>query len=242
MPRTGPILLAAGALGLVGFGVWIGRSSSSTSEAAPAHQVEAAPRSAAIQRPAAPVSARAPALKRAEPSRALAADLASGDPKIRRAAVREVARDRDADPAALLAASRDPDIEVGILATEGLGRMHAAGTVPAAELITRAGDHALNERVRLTALNGLATTQSPESASFLADLLSRGDTFERVNAAILIGHQDLEIAVPALIRALGDSVEQVRNNAVDTLKTWSRGRDFGTDAAAWQAWWQSRPR
>ncbi len=240
--RTGPILLVAGALGLVGAGVWLGRSATTTSEAAPVSEV--APRSAMIPRPAATAPTPPPTLapRRGPPSPALAADLSDADPKVRRAAVREVARDRDADPAALLAASRDPDLEVGVLATEGLGRLHAAGALPAGELIARASDHALNERVRLTAMNGLATTKTPESAAYLADLLSRGDAFERVNAAILVGHQDLEIAVPALIRALGDSVEQVRNNAAEALRTHSRGRDFGTDAAAWQAWWQSRPR
>lgn len=237
--RPGPILLVAGALGLVGVGVWLGRSASS-SEAAPVSEV--APRSAAIPRAVVPTPPSPTLAPRSQPSRALAADLSDSNPKVRRAAVREVARDRDADPETLLAASRDPDLEVGVLATEGLGRLHAAGALPAGELIARAGDHALNERVRLTAMNGLATTPSPESAAFLADLLSRGDTFERVNAAILVGHQDLEIAVPALIRALGDSVEQVRNNAAESLRTHSRGRDFGTDAAAWQAWWRSRPR
>ncbi|CAN5923142.1 hypothetical protein BH11MYX3_BH11MYX3_38070 [soil metagenome] len=240
--RTGPILLVAGALGLVGVGVWLGRSASSTSEAAPVS--EAAPRSAVIAR-AAPVTSTTPLptlARRSEPSRALLADLSDADPKIRRAAVREFARDRDADVAVLLAASRDSDLEVGVLATEGLGRLHAAGALPAGELIARANDHALNERVRLTAMNGLATVSSPESAAYLADLLARGDEFERINAAILVGHQDLEIAVPALIRALGDSVERVRNNAAEALRTHSRGRDFGTDAAAWQAWWQSRPR
>ncbi|MBL0212270.1 MAG: hypothetical protein IPQ07_00025 [Myxococcales bacterium] len=239
--RKGPILLAAGALALVGFGVWLGRSSSGTRDADAAPVSQAAPRTAAL--PSARVSAAPPTLaRRAEPTPALAADLADADPKIRRAAVRELARDRDADPAALLVASRDPDLETGIAATEALGRLHAAGAVPAAELIARASDHALNERVRVTAMNGLATTPSPEAAAFLADLLARGDTAERANAAILVGHQELEIAVPALIRALGDSSEQVRANAAESLRSRSRGRDFGTDAAAWQAWWQSRPR
>lgn len=235
--RAARIALAAGALGLVGFGVWLGKSSSAKPEPA---AVAAAPRTAAIPAPARP--APAPVLQRPAPSRALLADLSDADPKVRRAAVREVARDRDADPAVLLAASRDPDISVGILATEGLGRLHAAGLVPASELIARASDHGLNERVRMTAMNGLGTTQSSESAAYLADLLARGDTFERANAAILVGHQDLEIAMPALIRALGDSDPHVRDNALETLRTRSRGRDFGTDAAAWQAWWQSRPR
>ena len=47
-------------------------------------------------------------------------------------------------------------------------------------------------------------------------------------------------AVPALIRALADADEYVRMNAVESLKHFARGRDFGQDAAAWLRWWQSR--
>ncbi len=237
--KRGPILLATGALALLGAGLWLGRTSSATAETPAVSQP--APRPAAIPRT---VTTAAPTLapKRTEPSRALAADLTDDDPKIRRAAIKEVARDPNSDPAALLAASRDPDIEVGILATEGLAKLHAAGNLPAGELIARAGDHALNERVRVAAMNGLVGAQTPESAAYLADLLARGDTFERLNAAILIGHQDPEIATPALIRALSDGEPRVRDNALESLRTRSRGRDFGTDAGAWTAWWQSRPR
>lgn len=233
--KRGPILLAMGALALLGAGLWLGRSSSATAET-PAVSAPS-PRAAAIPRPAPSL-----APKRTEPSRALASDLTDADPKIRRAAIKEVARDPLADPAALLAASRDADLEVGILATEGLARLHAAGNLPAGELIARAGDHGLNERVRVAAMNGLAGSQTPESAAYLADLLARGDTFERLNAAILIGHQDPELAVPALIRALGDGEQRVRENALEALRGRSRGRDFGSDAGAWTAWWQSRPR
>ena len=237
--KRGPILLATGALALLGAGLWLGRTSSATAETPPVSAV--APRTAASSHN---VTSPAPTLapNRTAPTRALAADVADGDPKIRRAAIKEVARDPSSDPAALLAASRDPDLEVGVLATEGLARLHAAGNLPAGELIARAGDHALNERVRLAAMNGLAGAQTPESAAYLADTLARGDSFERMNAAILIGHQDLEVAMPALIRALGDGEERVRNNALETLRARSRGRDFGSDAGAWSAWWQSRPR
>ncbi len=238
--KRGPILLATGALALLGAGLWLGRSSSATAETPAA--TAPAPRAAALPRARSSAPAPSLAANRPAPSPALAADLVDADPKIRRAAVKEVARDPNSDPAALLAASRDADIEVGILATEGLARLHAAGNLPATELIARAADHGLNERVRLAAMNGLAGAQTPESAAYLADLLARGDTGERLNAAILIAHQDLEIAVPALIRALGDGEPRVRDNALEALRSRSRGRDFGTDAGAWTAWWQSRPR
>lgn len=239
--KRGPILLATGALALLGVGLWLGRSSSATAETPAA--IAPAPRTAALPRATrSPSPSPSLAANRAAPSAALAADLVDADPKIRRAAVKEVARDPNSDPTALLAASRDADIEVGILATEGLARLHAAGNLPATELIVRAADHGLNERVRLAAMNGLVGAQTSESRAYLADLLARGDTFERLNAAILVAHQDLEIAVPALIRALGDSEPRVRDNALEALRSRSRGRDFGTDAGAWTAWWQSRPR
>ena len=240
--RISYLALGAAAAGLLGLGVWLGRASSS-SEAAPAPAAatvsSTAPRAATVSppRPTAP----APAL--AKPmSRALAADLDDADVKVRRNATRDLAKQPDTDPQRLLALSRDPDPTVGVLATEGLGRLHAAGSLPASELIARVGDHALDEKVRTAAFNALGVVQSPEAAQYLADLLAKGNTFERLNAAILVGHQDLEIAVPALIGALSDSEPRVRDNALETLRTWTRGRDFGTDAAAWRAWWQSRPR
>jgi HEAT repeat protein len=234
------LFFVAGAAALLGAGVWIGRSSS-TSEAAPAAQVAAAPQAAPAPRPSARPTPM-PALTKPAPSRELLADLEDADAKVRRAAMREVVRKTDADPQLLLKAARDPDIVVGVLAIDALGHMHRDGVVPATELITLASDTSLNERVRLTAINGFGQVQSPESAAYLADRLANGDTFERLNSAILIGHQDLDVAVPALIRALGDSEERVRANALESLRNRSRGRDFGTDAAAWQSWWQSRPR
>ncbi|MBL9015502.1 MAG: hypothetical protein JNL83_15060 [Myxococcales bacterium] len=244
--RGSHLALGMAAAGVLGLGIWIGRSSSASSEAAPAPTQPAAssaePRSAALPaRATAPAPTQPPTL--AKPvSRMLAADLEDSDPKVRRAATRDLAKHPDSDPQRLLALSRDADVGVGILAMEGLGRLHASGNLPAAELIARVGDHALDEKVRTAAFNALGVVPSPEAAQYLAGLLANGSSFERLNAAILIGHQDLEVAVPALIRALSDGEPRVRDNALETLRTWTRGRDFGSDAAAWQAWWQSRPR
>jgi HEAT repeat protein len=173
---------------------------------------------------------------------ALAADLRDGDPKIRRAAVREAAADKELDPAVLLAASRDPDLEVGVIATEALGRRYAEGGVAVAEMIARATDRSLNERVRTSAINGLGLVAHPDAAAALVRLLSSSETFERRSAAILLQHQDPALAIPALIEALADADEVVRDNAHESLKARSRGRDFGVDVAAWRQWWQSRSR
>jgi len=241
--QRGTLLLGLGAAALLGGGLWLGRASSATADA-PA-QPTAQIRSATIPAPvAAARAARSPSL----PSRTtiatpgLAADLTATDPKIRRAAVREVARDADGDLAVLLSASRDPDLEVGITAMAALGTRYADGDVPATEIIARATDRGLNERVRGSALNGLGVVAAPEAAALFVDLLAHGTVIERATAAILLVHQDPALAIPALIAALGDADDQVKANALESLRTRSRGRDFGTDAAAWQAWWRGQPR
>ncbi|HWO18289.1 MAG TPA: HEAT repeat domain-containing protein [Kofleriaceae bacterium] len=247
MKKWLPLALAAAAL--LGAGVWLGRSSTAPS-AAPApsggepiagrgRPSAQAPRLAARTAGGAPAAARRSA---AAVDPGLQADLSDADPKVRRAAVRELAADRDADPALLLAASRDPDLEVGVTATEALGKLHAQGEVPVQELIARATDRKLDERVRVSALNGLGLVPSPESAALLTELAVRGDAGERRTAAILLVHQELAAAVPALLGLLGDADEYVRSNALESLRARSRGRDFGTDAAAWRAWWAARSR
>ena len=240
-------IIAVGAVAtaaLVTFGVWLGRSSSATPDPP---SVAPSMASSSLPQPPAPrargSTPLAPATHRtmaAAPG--LAADLVDVDPKIRRAAVREVIRDDAADPATLLAASRDADLEVGVIATEALGKLHARGQVAARELIDRATDRKLDERVRVSALNGLGLVPSTEAERLLADLAARGDVGERRGAAILLVHQDPGGAIPTLIALLGDADEYVRSNALESLRARSRGRDFGTDAGAWRAWWQSRSR
>ena len=181
--------------------------------------------------------ATAPALPSKQAVPGLAQDLRDPDPKIRRAAMREVD-----DPQILLAASRDPDREVAIVATEALGKLHAAGEVPVSEMIARATDRSLDERVRVSAINGLGLVASPDAARTLAELVHGGDVLERRSAAILLVHQDVDVAIPALIDALADADEVVRSNAQEALRGRSRGRDFGSDAGAWRSWWQSRSR
>src|SRR5207253_882354 len=99
----------------------------------------------------------------APPAPGLDRDLSDPDPKIRRAAVREAS-----DPQQLLAASRDPDTEVGVVAMERLGRLHADGEVSTRDLIARATDHQLNERVRVSALDGLGQVADRDAAATLA--------------------------------------------------------------------------
>lgn len=251
--KRGAILLGLGGV-VLGAGIAVAALSRSSAAPAQITPQPAAVRSATIPTPAIVAtptvdhatrsarSAPSPQAPRTTPLPGLVADLADADPKIRRAAMREAARDVDLDPALLIAAVHDRDLEVGVTATIALGKRYASGDVEASELVTVVGDRGLDDRVRVSALNALGLVASSEATSLLLDLLAHGSVTERASAAILLVHQDAELAMPALIGALGDSEQLVRSNALDSLRARARGRDFGTNAAAWQAWWQSRPR
>ncbi|MEO8552380.1 MAG: HEAT repeat domain-containing protein [Kofleriaceae bacterium] len=228
------MIIGVSAATLAGFALWLGHATTS-SDAAPA----AEKRIAVVAPPHAPghLAARpAPAM----PAPGLAADLRDPDPRVRRAAVTELAHSDARDPATLLAASRDPDPNVALAATEGLGALYRDGRITAKELADRITDHALGEKIRVAAMNELGIVPAKDAATLLADLVAHGDVGERRSAAILLSHQDPAVAVPALIGVLADADEYVRLNAVESLKQLARGRDFGQDAAAWTRWWQSR--
>jgi hypothetical protein len=231
MPRS-TIITALAAAGLVAFGVWLGRSSSDKPAPVASHEAEppADPNTIPVTIERSP--RRAPALETRSAPPAVAADLVHTDPKIRRAAVREVE-----DPKLLLEASRDADVEVAYLATQSLAKLYAEGQISAKDMYARATDRNSPERVRNTALGGFGQIPSREAATMLAELVKTGDVVERRSAAALLVNQDPAIAVPALIGALGDDDQWVRSQALDSLKARSRGRDFGTDAAAWRGWW-----
>lgn len=224
-------MLAVLGAALVAFALYLG------------HATAAAPVAAAIApAPAAPVvvhAARAPSITHTV-APDLAADLHDANPRVRRAAIAELAHSDASDPATLLAASHDGDLGVAVAATEGLGTLYRDGQISARDLAVRVTDHALPEKVRVTAMNGLGVVASHDGAALFQDLIVRGDPTERRSAAILLSHQDAALAVPSLIAALGDGDEVVRANAAESLRRFARGRDFGQDAAAWSRWWQSR--
>jgi HEAT repeat protein len=224
-------LLGVGAVAVLGAGLWIGRASQSKPLPAPQAQLMETVATNVTMSP------KRPALQRPAVAPDLAADLKDANPKVRATAVREAS---DAD--VFRAAVHDRALEVGIAGADGLARLHASGEVGAQEMIAIATDHTLSDRVRLTALNGLGLVPSADAARTLAELVHRGDQIEKRSAAILLAHQDAEVAVPALIDALADADEVVRSNAAEALRGKARGRDFGTDAAAWRGWWQSRSR
>lgn len=240
-------LLIVGALALAGAGVWLGRATSASSSRPPQPTVAAPAQVVAPSTPLAQASrARAPQIARPATAAELpevAADLADAEPRVRAAAARELAENDSPDPALLRTAVRDSDPSVAALALRGLGKLHASGAIGADEMIGYARDTRLDERVRVVAYNSLGVVPSRAAAEFLAESLVRGTSMiEKRSAAVLLQHQDPAIAMPALIAALADADEGVRQLALESLRARSRGRDFGTDAAAWRAWWQSRSR
>ena len=228
-------ILGAGAGVLLTAGIWLGHA---TKEAPSVAASRAAPSIAiAIAAPRAPALAHA-----AGPAVApgLAQDLHDRDPKIRVAAMRELVASDAKDPATMLAASHDADLGVAIVATIGLGDLYREGQVSAHDMAARITDHALPDKVRVTAMNGFGVIATPEAGALFTELVAHGADIDRRSAAILLQHQAATTAVPALIAALADSDEYVRMNAVESLRSFARGRDFGTDAAAWQRWWTTR--
>ncbi len=224
-------LVVAVIVALAGVAFWISRQSDDVHAEAP---VSASP----AERPLPRVPEK-PTLPTRKPARGLAADLLSTDPKIRQAAVHEAARG-ESDPQVLLAASRDPDLGVSRVAIGALNKLYATGDVSRKDMLALASDKTLPDRARILAINGVGAVPSAEAAAMLVEMLAKGSEIERRSAAALLAHQDPEVAVPALITALSDADDVVRTQAVDSLKALSRGRDFGTDAGAWRAWWQAR--
>jgi HEAT repeat protein len=232
-------LLIGGAIAVLGAGIWIGRATQSKAEL-PAPQAELMGTVAdGVTRELA-FTAKPPVLQRAQVAPDLAADLKDPDPKVRSIALRDALKD-GASAEVFRTAVRDRDLAVGMAAANGLAKAHARGEITTQELVAIVTDKSLQEKVRVEAINGLAAP-SADAARALVDLVHRGDTVEKRSAAILLMQQDSEVAVPALIDALGDSDERVRANAAEALRRKARGRDFGTDAGAWRAWWQSRSR
>lgn len=246
--------LAAALLGasvLLGGGIWVGRSTSRADATATAAGSPSGSAARAIDlgdargmRPARGKmgSTAAPELPRRVTSvlPGLARDLRDPDPNVRRAALHEAAHDPDTDVGILLAASRDADLEVSFAATAALGDRYARGDLAIGDLVDRATDHVLPERVRMVALNAIGSMPSAEAGALFERLARSSEVAERRAAAVMLVRQSPEIAVPALIELLGDSDEYVRANALASLRARARGRDFATDAAAWRSWWQSQ--
>lgn len=220
-PRT--IALAVGSVAVAAFAVWLAlriRAADSGPTITPA-PVDAAPVLAPIASGAQPVPQRSP--KRPIPppdpmDPAVARDLADPDPKVRLVRVNQLIEEGD-DPAALLAASRDRDEAVSVLAMEGLGKLYAAGRIALAELTSRHEDRNLSSKARTAALEAIGQVASDDGGRYLAELGQRGDAEQRRAAATLLGRQPRAIAVPALRALAQDGDPAIRQRANASLRT-----------------------
>jgi HEAT repeat protein len=75
----------------------------------------------------------------------------------------------------------------------------------------------------------------------LVGALTDEEMVVRWRAAVALAEigPDAAAAIPSLLQALDDSERSVRNAAADALAAIT-GEDFGTDADAWQAWWDDQ--
>lgn len=164
-----------------------------------------------------------------------AREMHDPNPAVRQVAVEDLARNGSVE--SLADAVSDPDVGVGFRAGELLGELYRKGQVPVEVMIEKASDASINFKARMGVLSALSMTPNKKAATYLLNLLETGIPEERRMAAGMIGYQGSESAVPALIDALDDQDEWVRYNANEALQHLSRGRDFGQNRAAWQAWW-----
>lgn len=220
-PRT--IALAIGSIAVAAFAVWLVlriRDADSGAAVTPV-PVDAAPALAPIGSGAPPPVPRRSPQKPIPPpdpmDPAVARDLADPDPKVRLVRVNQLIEEGD-DPAALLAASRDRDEAVSVLAMEGLGKLYAAGRIALAELTSRHEDRNLSSKARTAALEAIGQVASDDGGRYLAELGQRGDVEQRRAAATLLGRQPRAIAVPALRALAQDGDPAIRQRANASLR------------------------
>lgn len=219
-PRT--IALAIGTIGVAAFAVWLVlriRDGDPAGTPSPRRaSIDAGLALAPIgSNAAAPRSPKKPIPPPDPIDPAVAKDLADPDPKIRAARIHQLIAEGD-DPAALLAASRDRDESVSVLATEGLGKLYAAGRIALEELAERHEDRNLSPKTRTAALDAIGNVASDDSARYLVELGQRGDLDQRRAVAMLLAKQPRAIAVPALRELAQGSDATTRQLANASLK------------------------
>ncbi|HEX8556771.1 MAG TPA: HEAT repeat domain-containing protein [Pyrinomonadaceae bacterium] len=152
---------------------------------------------------------------RIERERGLSEQLAGGDGGARLDAARAFAEDESLEPARpLLAALGDEDWRVRRAAVEGLSRRAAPDAIAA--LLTSVRENHKNLGLLNSALQVLAMSDV-DTLSQLVEFLNGEDADLRMQAALALGEQRDERAVPALLRALEDADTNVRYHAIEAL-------------------------
>src|SRR5215213_45694 len=152
---------------------------------------------------------------RLERERVLSEQLAHADEDARLGAAREFAGDESLEPARpLLGALSDESWRVRRVAVEGLSRRAAPDAIAALLASVRENHHnlgLLNSALQVLSMSDVDTL-SP-----LVEFLNGGDADLRMQAALALGEQRDERAVPALVAALDDEDVNVRYHAVEAL-------------------------
>ncbi|MBI2891524.1 MAG: HEAT repeat domain-containing protein [Nitrospirae bacterium] len=166
-------------------------------------------------------------------------DLSDADPGVRLQAIESLAESPTPEAIESIARSMsDADQAVSFNAGQKLGELYLKGDAPRSLLIERARNRMLRFEDRMGVLSALCRKPDPDVQPFLLSVLKTGAAEERRLVAGMLGYQGPDVAVPPIIEALEDSDEWVRNNAAEALRHISRGRDFGLNRAAWEAWWR----
>ncbi|MFC0041251.1 HEAT repeat domain-containing protein [Actinomadura rayongensis] len=119
-------------------------------------------------------------------------------------------------------AADDPSRDVRVAVVDGLARLAepAAAGVPLSTLAHLLDDH--DAVVRMAALDAAAALGVPEPLDArVVAALGHGSWQVRRRAALALGSADPDTAVPALVRALRDTIVDVRRAAVQSLEQWA---------------------
>ncbi|MDT5156191.1 MAG: hypothetical protein QOH51_548 [Acidobacteriota bacterium] len=152
---------------------------------------------------------------RIERERDLSEQLAHADEDTRLGAARTLAEDESLEPAPpLLGALEDESWRVRRVAVEGLARRAAPEAIAALLASVRENHHhlgLLNSALQVLAMSDVDTL-SP-----LVEFLHDKDADLRMQAALALGEQRDERAIPALLGALDDADTNVRYHAIEAL-------------------------
>jgi len=152
---------------------------------------------------------------RIERERALSEQLAHAREDARVSAALALAEDESLEPSRpLLGALGDESWRVRRAAVEGLARRAAPDAIAALLASVRENHH--NIAILNSALQVLAMSDV-DTLSTLVEFLNGGDADLRMQAALALGEQRDERAVPALVAALDDEDVNVRYHAVEAL-------------------------
>jgi HEAT repeat protein len=154
------------------------------------------------------------------------------------------AADDDDATLAFIDRLRDADAQVREEAAVALGREGCRDAVaPLARVVAAvlADAERADRLVASAALVSLGRTRDAAALPALREAMRDADWRLRASAVAGLGRLRLVEAVPDLLAALDDKSPSVRATALEPLVAVA-GKDGGTDAKSWRAWWKAKER